>query len=300
MAKRLCGHRPPHPRTGRAADAGRAGGGDGRVHWPAGGRTGVGSRENRRGRDPRRAHPPQRRPAGPGRGGVRRPADGGRRVGASQPAAAPRSGRPAPQGGLCDGGRPSLGPLRRGAAHQKTEKKQDSRRLFPGYGLFREGTGPLRRARGHHLPARRRAGGHAAGRVPGRRRLGIRHQRAFRSPVLGRRRRPRGGGAARRVAQAGRATSAGPPPDRTDPHAGFSGARDRRPRPVPALLGGLYPGREGGPFALLDADAAAPRRDAPDQQHRGRHQLCHVRVRATAARLRLSPSAPQACPERLP
>ncbi len=65
-------------------------------------------------------------------------------------------------------------------------------------------------------------------------------------------------------------------------------------RAEPALRPGPDPGGDALPQPLLGAAPAAPGRHAPDQCHRGCHQLRDARIRPTAARLRLRCAAGRA------
>ena len=74
------------------------------------------------------------------------------------------------------------------------------------------------------------------------------------------------------------------------PRRGFHGHRDRRARPVPALLGRVDRGRHDRAIADVDAAAAAAGGDAADQQRRRHHELRHARAGPAAARVRLRPA----------
>ncbi len=97
---------------------------------------------------------PNAGPAGPGRGGSWR---GGARDccdRCAEPLCPQGADGPESQGGVRLGGR---GALRRAYAEgfikARLKKMQISGRALACDGLFREGTGPLRGSRGHHLPS---------------------------------------------------------------------------------------------------------------------------------------------------
>ncbi len=193
-----------------------------------------------------------------------------------------------------------LRPARRRAARPvRDQRPQDLRPRLQRHDLLRDGARPRRRARRHHRArgvagrqprcGRRpqaRPGRHRAAR-PGRRgRRGQRHARPWLLPLDARHRarvRPRDG---RRVPRPRRGGGARAQQHRVcrEPH------RQRAPRGPPGLRPLPRPHRarrrrERG-HAVVDAEAAHPGRDAPDQPGRRRHELRDDAARPAPARLR--------------